>query len=135
MKNVFSIAILLAVFSVFSSCEKDAGKIPVIAFKTGSTYTSASATLAAGTAFTVGIDASKAEEKDVLKKFDLSNSVNGATAVSLFTKDLSGSEQDNYSYVYNGTASGNSGDTNKYTFTVTNRDGLTNQVTLTVTIQ
>lgn len=135
MKNILSIAVLFMTLSFFSSCEKDAGKIPTIAFKTGTTYTSASVTLAAGTAFSVGIDAAKAEEKDVLKKFDLSNSVNGASAVSLFTKDLSGSEQDNYSYVYSGTASGNSGDTNKYTFTVTNRDGLTNQVTLTVTIQ
>ena len=135
MKNILSMAIFMAVLSVFTSCEKDAGKIPTLAFKTGATYTSSSVTLASGTAFSIGIDAAKAEYRDVLKKFDISNSVNGASAVSLFTKDLTGSEQDNYSYVYAGTASGNSGDTNKYTFTVTNRDGLTNQVTLTITIQ
>ena len=83
----------------------------------------------------MGITASKAEDKDVLKKFNISKSTNGATAVSIFDKDLSGTEADSYSYDYSAVMDTVSGQKNNYIFTITNRDGLTNQVSLTTTVQ
>jgi VCBS repeat-containing protein len=135
MKNILLSIMLLSVIALISSCEKDEGKLPNISFKTGGSYISTDATLAGGSVITIGINSSKAEDKDVLKKFNISQSVNGAAATSAFSKDLSGSEGDNYSYDYTATLGTTSGQTTKYTFTVTNRDGLTNQVSLTVTVQ
>jgi hypothetical protein len=46
----------------------------------------------------LGINASKSEEEDVLKKFNISKSVNGGTATTVYTEDLTGSEGDNFSF-------------------------------------
>lgn len=116
-----------------NSCEKDEGKNPNISFKTGGSYISSDAQVGAKNNFTIGIDASKAEDKDVLKKFNISKSVNGGASVSVFSKDLSGAEGDNFSYDFAAAADSTVGTAAKYTFTVTNRDGLTNQVALTIT--
>lgn len=126
---------LLSVIFFISSCEKDEGKLPDISFKTGGSYVSADASVTGGTAITIGINAAKTEDKDVLKKFNISRSTNGAAATSVFDKTLSGSEGDNYSYDYTTTLDNVVGQTDKYTFTVTNRDGLVNQVSLTITIK
>ena len=133
-KNKISIA-LLCIIAFISSCEKDKGLIPNISFKTGVTYISKDTSLPAGTNFTIGINASKSEDVDVLKQFNISKSVNGAAATSEFTKALEGSEGDNYSYDFTSTLTSNQGQANKYTFTVTNRDGLTNQVSVTINTQ
>lgn len=135
MKNIIKAIFFLSVVVFFASCEKDEGKLPNISFKTGGSYISSDATVTGGASFTVGINASKSEDKDVLKKFNISRSINGATATSVFDKDLSGSEGDTFSYDYTATADAAPGQTNKYTFTVTNRDGLVNQVSLTITVQ
>jgi hypothetical protein len=119
--------------TMLSSCERDAGKLPDIAFKTGSGYISTNVSLIRGSNFKIGIDAAKTENRDVLKQFNISRSVNGATATTVFSQSLSGAEGDNYSYDYNATLDTTVGQTNKYTFTVTNRDGLVNQVSLTTT--
>lgn len=135
MKKSLLFALPFTVAAFFSSCEKDEGKLPAISFKTGGSYTSTDALLVGGTAFTIGINASKTEDKDVLKKINVSKSVNGATSSIIFSKDLSGSESDNYAYDYSATLDTNKGQTNKYTFTITNRDGLTNQAALTITVK
>lgn len=135
MKNILKSILLLSVIFFISSCEKDEGKLPDISFKTGGSYVSADASVTGGTAITIGINAAKTEDKDVLKKFNISRSTNGAAATSVFDKTLSGSEGDNYSYDYTTTLDNVVGQTDKYTFTVTNRDGLVNQVSLTITIK
>lgn len=135
MKHIIHILALLSLLFIVSACEKDEGKLPNISLKTGGSYISSDQTKAGGSAITIGINASKAEDKDVLKKFNLSKSVNGGTASTVFEKDLSGSEADNYSYDFNGTLDTIHGQANKYTFTVTNRDGLINQAAVTVTVQ
>jgi hypothetical protein len=135
MKTFVKSFLLLSIIAILASCEKDEGKLPNISFKTGGAYLSADATLAGTSVLLIGINASKSEEEDVLKKFNISKSVNGATATTVFDKDLTGAEGDNYSYDYSEILGTTSGETDKYTFTVTNRDGLTNQVSLTVTIQ
>lgn len=135
MKNVFSIFMLFSIIALFASCEKDEGKLPNIAFKTGSSLISQDTSLSAGTSIAIGINASKAEDKDVLKKFTVSKSINGAAATTVFTEDLSGADADNYSHDYTEVLAGSGGDVITYTFTVTNRDGLTKQVSLKVTIK
>lgn len=134
MKKILTLVILLAI-TVFSSCEKDEGKLPNISFKTGGNYISADVTKPGGSTILIGIEASKAEDHDPLTKFNISKSVDGGAATTVFDKDLSGSEGDNYSYDFTTTLDNVSGQTNEYTFTVTNRDGLMNRVSLTVTVE
>jgi hypothetical protein len=131
-KLLFGAFVFLGCALFLSSCEKDGGKLPNIEFKTGSGYVSANDTLLGGTSFTIGISASKAEDRDVLKSFNISRSVNGGAAATVYSQSLSGSNGDNYTYDFNTVADTTSGLSAKYTFTVTNRDGLTNQVSLTV---
>ncbi|MEP6794739.1 MAG: VCBS domain-containing protein [Saprospiraceae bacterium] len=134
MKNVLGIFMLLSIIALFASCKKDEGKLPNISFKTGPVYVSADVALAPTSVLVVGINASKAEDNDVLKKFTVSKSVNGAAATTVYSQDLSGADADSYSHDYTEVLVGNAGDTIKYTFTVTNRDGLTNQLSITVTV-
>jgi VCBS repeat-containing protein len=134
MKNIFSIFMLFSIIALFASCEKDEGKLPNISFKTGGVYTSANATLFGGSLLTIGINASKAEDKDVLKKFTISKSINGATPLVIYTEDLSGAQGDTYAHDYIEVLTNTSQETDVYTFTVTNRDGLTNQITITITV-
>jgi len=135
MKNlVKSLVIITSVF-FFISCEKDEGKLPELSFKTGGNYISSDVTLTGGSSILIGIDASKSEKKDVLKKFNISKSINGGTSTSIYEKDLSKSEEDSYSYDLNAVLDTVSGQVSKYTFTITNRDGLTNQVSVSITVQ
>lgn len=137
MKNVSRI-FFVALFAIssfsFLSCEKDEGKLPNIAFKTGAGYTSADETVAKGGMVKVGITASKSEGRDVLKKFSVTKSVNGGASTEVQVKDLTGDEGDNFSADIDITA-GNVAGTEKYTFTVVNRDGISNQVSLTLNVQ
>lgn len=134
MKNINYIFIFLATFSILSSCKKDEGKLPNISFKTGGNYVSADKMVNKGDTVLIGISASKAEDKDVLKTFSATKSVNGASATSIDQQTLSGADADAYSKDFTITAGSIVG-TEKYTFTVVNRDGLTNQVSLTLTVQ
>lgn len=137
MKKIINAFVTMTVlFSILSiaACEKDEGKLPNIAFKTGGNYTSADKTVNKGETITVGIDASKAEDKDVLKTFDASKSTNGGAATSFVNETLSGSSVDSYSKDLTIVADTTSG-SSKYTFTVVNRDGLINSVSLTLTVK
>ena len=134
MKYLFKVLVPAAML-LFSSCEKDEGKLPSISFKTGGTYISSDATVTGGTTIMMGIEASKSEDRDVLKKFNISRSVNGGAETSLQDKSLSSSEEDKFSTDFNFTLDTTKGQTNKFIYTITNRDGLTNQVALTVTVK
>jgi len=133
MKKYILACSFVAVILFLTSCEKDEGKLPNIAFKTGSNYTSADANTGQGTSVTIGIDASKSEDKDVLISFDISVSYDGGTSNSVYSETLTGTSGDIYSYDYNFTTRQQAG-TETYTFTVINRDGLKNQVSLTLTV-
>lgn len=134
MKTIFKV-LFPAAMLLFASCEKDEGKLPNISFKTGGSYISSDATIAGGTTILMGIDASKSEDRDVLKKFNISRSVNGGAESSLQDKSLSSSEEDKFSTDFSFKLDTIKGQTNKFIYTVTNRDGLTNQVALTVTVK
>jgi hypothetical protein len=135
MNRIIKSIFLFGIISFVSACKKDEGNLPNISFKTTTGYVSADATKVGGSVVTIGIDASKAEDADYLKKFNISKSVNGAAETTVFDKDLTGTEGDAYTYDYVATMDTTHGQTNKYTFTVTNRDGLVNKVALTLTVQ
>ncbi|MCB0667446.1 MAG: hypothetical protein KDC80_16575 [Saprospiraceae bacterium] len=134
MNKIF-LSISMVSLCLLVSCEKDEGILPDIHFKTGGNYISSDMTLPGGSSVLIGIEAAKTEDKDVLKKFNISKSIDGATPVTIYDQDLSGSEGDNYSYDFNTTIDTVSSQMEKYTFTVTNRDGLVNQVSLTLTVE
>jgi hypothetical protein len=123
---------IIAIITVYSSCEGDEGKLPNISFKTGAGYTSANATVTAGSPLKIGITASKSESKDVLKTFNVSKSVNGGANMTVSNMTLTAAQGDNFDYDFNVNAD-SAGTAVKYIFTVTNRDGLINSVDLTVT--
>ena len=127
-------ALALTILTSLASCEKDEGKLPNIAFKTGTGYTSADKSVGKNEAIKIGIQASKAEDKDVLKSFNSSVILDGGTLTTLQNITLSGTEGDNYSVDVPITTRNQAG-TEKYSFTVTNRDGLTNTISLTLTVQ
>ncbi len=137
MRKLISTALTVAVLATalinLSSCEKDEGKLPNIAFKTTAGYTHADATVASGTSLLVGIEASKSEGEDVLKTFNVSKSVDGAASVTVVNTTLTSAQEDNYAVDYPIIA-GDAGHTEKWLFTVTNRDGLTNTVSFTLTV-
>jgi hypothetical protein len=136
MKTIKVIAALVLTVSAltFSSCKKDEGKLPNIAFKTGTGYTSANITVAPGTSVLVGIDASKSEKKDVLKTFNISRSFDNGPFTTIETTSLSGSDEDEYSRDYTIVARNQAG-IETYAFSVTNRDGLSNRISLNITVQ
>lgn len=132
MKFIQMAFIALIATLVIQSCEKDEGNLPQISFKTGGSYISKDDSLAIKTGFIIGINAAKSEKKDVLKKFNISKSIDGGASVSVLNKDLSSSEEDNFSFDYNDSMSSVVGQKTKYIFTITNRDGLTNTVSVTL---
>lgn len=134
MNKLYSFIAIALLIVTISSCEKDEGKLPNISFKTGGTYVSADKTVGQDDTLTIGITASKAEDKDVLKTFDASKSLDGAAAVSFYNESLSGSSGDNYSKDFQIITRKQAG-TETYSFTVVNRDGLKNTVSLTLTVQ
>ena len=129
-----AITILLACISLITlgSCEKDEGKLPNIDFKTGTGFVSTDTIVDAGATITIGIEASKSEKKDPLKKFNISLSIDGGADATVYSEDLSGDDGDNYEYDFTTTVGNSVGQLNTYTFTITNRDGLVNQLSLTV---
>ncbi len=134
MKNsIFMFAIVAIAAACFSSCEKDEGNLPNIAFKTGSNYLSHSDTISVGDTVMVGINASKAEDKDVLKSFDASKAFDNGSSTSFFSESLSGSNEDSYSKDFTIIARKQAGK-ETYTFTVVNKDGLKNTVSLDLVV-
>lgn len=135
MKNILKAALLLFLAINLSSCEKDEGIPPELNFKTGAAYTSSDATLASGTLLQVGIEADRTEDKDNLKVFNVSKSVDGGTAETVVNKSLTDDQGVHFEYDFTETLEGESGQVNVYTFTITNRDGITNQLELEITIE
>jgi len=135
MKNTIKALLFLSIFSIlFISCEKEneEGELN-ISFKTAAGYVYSDATLASETAVKIGIEAETSKATDPIIKFNISESVNGGTPTTVYSQDL---ESANFTYDYAFTLSdATTGNTHKYTFTITNRDGINKQAALTITIQ
>ncbi len=134
LKALSFIAISCLFITSFSACKKeDEGLLPNIGFKLGTGYTAGNATANKSSDVLIGINASKAEDKDVLTKFTIVRAYDNGADSTIFSKDLSGTEGDNYSYDLKTTTRSVAG-TERYTFTVVNRDGLINKTSLTLTV-
>ncbi len=134
MKTVIkSILVMSMMTLVFTSCEKEDGEGELhIAFKSGATYTSEDKALPAGTVVTIGVEAETEKAKDPIIRFNISESVDGAAASTVYTENL---ETTDYQHDYTFTLDSISGTQHKFTFTVTNRDGFNAQKSLTVSVQ
>ena len=133
IKPMFPIMAIAIIALTQTSCDK--GLLPKITLKTGTGYTSADMTVAKGAAIKVGIDAAKAEDKDVLKTFNVSNKFDGATTTTTFkTETLTGTQGDAYSTDVNFNVRNQAG-TEIWIFTVTNRDGLIGSKEIKLTVQ
>lgn len=121
-----------------NSCKKDEegdeGKLPNISFQAGNGNIISDATIAKATPFNTAIVASKSEDKDVLKKFIITRKYDSGNDSTIYMKDLSDNEGDNFSYQYTGTTRNFTG-SEMYTFTIVNRDGLINKISLKLTVQ
>jgi|SRR6187399_640310 len=133
MKFVVKFFLFSLLLLTLNSCEKDEDKKPDISFKTGANYTSSDVSLAGGTVVIIGIHAEKTEEEDVLTHFNVSISLNGLPAVSVFDENIASADEDIYDYDFTYPVPVGAGNTYKLAFTVTDHDGQTNQVSLTVT--
>ncbi|MEZ4722981.1 MAG: hypothetical protein R2813_13990 [Flavobacteriales bacterium] len=126
---------LMGAALTFNACDREKDEeeeAPELMFKSGGSYTAADATVSVGDVVTIGIEAEVHEEKDPLKKFNISKSVNGGALEDVYNEDLSSESFDyDFTVTIDSTQKGN---TEKYTFTVTNRDGLTGQKSLTLTV-
>ena len=119
----------------FSSCKKDEDKMipPTIDFTTGAGYTSADAHIALNSAFKIGVDAKRTEDKDDLKTFIVTRSYDGTPATTIDNVALTSAQAAEFAKDYNRTTRNTAG-TEKYTFTVTNRDGLITTKNITITV-
>ena len=121
--EIAKVMLLAGIVCLAISCKEDEGKVPNISFNTAAGYLSKDDTMnvtGSDTTRKVGISASKAEDKDVLKKINVTRSANGKDS-TMFEKDLSGGEGDNFSMDYK-IREKKVGVKAKYTFTISNRE-------------
>ena len=131
--SISAITIISISLLFFSSCEKDKMVPPTIDFTTGAGYTAADAHIALNTAFKIGVDAKRTEDKDDLKTFTVTRSYDGAAATNVDNVTLTTAQAAEFTKDYNFTTRNMAG-TEKYTFTVTNRDGLITTKSITITV-
>ena len=103
MNTLLKSLALLVCLSLLSACGKDddpdpTGTKPAIEFRTGPAYTTQDVTYPGGTIVVLGTIATKTETDDPLKDYQVTESVNGGAATTLFTKTLTGTERDIYYY-------------------------------------
>lgn len=136
MKTLFRTLLVITMVSVlFTSCKKDeeeGGDEMKINFKATAGYNFTDATLPGGTAIKVGVEAETDKAQDPLIKFNISESVNGGAASTVYSEDI---ETIAYEYDYSFNLDTVSGNVHEYTFTVTNRDGLNAQKSITFTVE
>lgn len=146
MKKLIGLSLFVAAIAAFctiSSCKKeedeDAGNLPHIEFRTGTSsvngkaYTAGDASIYDDDTCVIGIKAWKVETPDVLKTFTIVRSETGVADSTLLNQTLTVAQQDTFTteYYYIVPRPGNRKQTFK--FSVINRDGLIGTKSLTVT--
>jgi len=120
---------------ILISCQKERVEPPVISFKTGALFLHANDTLPGDSVFTIGIEASKAGTNGEMRIFNISKSVNDSALVTVYSKGLTGTNRDIYTYDFITKADTIPGTKCKYLFSVTNLNDITKSVSLTVVTQ
>ena len=126
---ILSVFLLVSILTL-GSCDKRTP--PSIAFKTGTGYTSANATVAKGASVKVGITASKKE--DDMKTYNISYAYDGASSTT--TKEtftLTGNEVTSYDKDYDFTVRNQAG-TEDWSFTITDKDGNIAKLSIKLTV-
>ena len=123
-----AIASITTVVSV-NSCGEEKTTPPLVTFRTSSVYVSVDTTIYRNTVFNIGIEAKKTGTDGLLSGCTIQRSSNGGAdstiqQMSFVTQYFS----QFYSYL-----APDSGNADKYTFTVTERDGSSSSVSVTVT--
>ena len=124
--------LLLAAVSISASCNKNKDKMipPELHFKTDAGYTYADCTLTTNDTITVGVNAAKTEGKDLLTRFVVAQSLDGASSTTWYQESFN-----NDTYTKDLTIiTRNVAGTEKYTFTIINRDGLVTSLNLMLTV-
>lgn len=129
-----SVVVVIGLFlsGFLISCQKERVEPPVISFKTGALFLHANDTVPADSVFTIGIDASKAGTNGEMRIFNISKSVNDSALVTVYSKGLTGTNRDIYTYDFTTKADTIPGTKCKYLFSVTNLNDITKSVSLTV---
>ena len=123
------LCISAAVILQFASCGEEKNTPPVIAIHSSTGYISADDTLTHGTVFNVWLTASKTGTEGMLNSCSISKRVNGgADSVIQQMNFIYQSLSQTYSYI-----AGDSGNIERYTFTVGELDGGKSSVSLTIT--
>ena len=125
------LAILGTVLNI-SSCGKEESKPPLIEFwksTSSTTYISKDTSLVHGTVFNIGINAAKTGTEGLLTSLKISRSINGAPDSTLLQANFI---YQYFSQVYS-YAAGDSGNLEKYTFTIGEQDGGSNSVSVLIT--
>ena len=136
MKRISSSVLVWVVISAlafnFYSCGEEKNSHPDVAFMTSNStvsYISKDTGLVHGTIFNIGIDATKKGSEGLLTTCKISRSVNQGVDSTIqeinFVSDF-------FSQSFTYTA-GDSGNVEKYTFTIGEKSGLTSSVSLTIT--
>jgi hypothetical protein len=126
-----TLLLLLGSVILFFSCDRT-GTFPLITFKTDPGYTSDNLEAPAGTPVKIGILAAKDTRRNVLKTFDVSQTITGQPTRTIYNIKIPTSQEDEYSYDFK-TTMDTAGTVVKYVFTVANKDGLNNSVNITLT--
>lgn len=125
-------AVIFSVSAFMQSCKEDERVPPDVVFKTGGSYTSANATVAAGDTVLVGITADKTE--DELSTFNVSYAYDGAaTTTTATTESLTEAQEEHFETDYEIVTRSTAG-SERWVFTITDRDGNITSVELTLTV-
>lgn len=134
MKNLNYLLLSAAFVFGLTSCEKEGESDEMdINFKTGTGFTYQDASFAGLSSIKIGIEAETEKAKDPIIKFNISESVNGSSNVTVYSQDVDDKEFEyDYSFILADTIHGN---VHEYTFTVTNKDGMNEQKSLSITVE
>lgn len=120
---------LTGIFFCLPSCKQGGSNPPTVQLFNGTGYVYEDTTLAHGTLFTISVYATKMGVDDLLESGKITRSINGGPdSVLQDIKIVTTQFNQFYSYI-----AGDSGNTERYTFTFSNQNGLTNSATVKVT--
>ena len=130
---VFVFAAVCSALCILSSCDKGGDHHPTICFRVRSdsvSYSSSYLRLPHDTIFTVRLNASKTGTDGMLQSFKITKSVNGGADSVLLDARVTTVYLDKY-YSY---SAGDSGNIERYTFTIGNTEGLFGSIQFTDTV-
>lgn len=128
MKKSGFVLFFLNIGFLFLSCTKHEESYPRITFKTNAGYQLGGGSLPPNTSYVLGVNLKSSLAGYANKTFTVTRSYNGGPDSVIFTKELSGTEVDNYSYEIKTKSDSVWGNYYRYTFSAVNEKSYTNQI-------